>query len=187
MSFPGGMMRKNGPVKIVDMSPKEITSNYFEKRFPIGDIWAGSITDFDLFHKEQTTKLGKHLKAKGILGADRTPSGIASKLINTYMHQLMKYEEPRYLWEQLHLPLDQVVFTCLKSRKLAKTGHVKSLKPIKEILRKSPYKLLYKEYIAVQNALSVWIDELNGRKDNTLKLRSRIELNWLWSDLANAN
>ena len=42
-----------------------------------------------------------------------TSLALSAKLVNTFMHQLMKYDRFRYLYRGLHLPLDRTVFQRL--------------------------------------------------------------------------
>ena len=103
---------------------------------------------------------------------------IAAKFLNTFMYQLMKFENCRPLFKHLHLPLDRRVFNTLRSPKLPFSGKEK----IQPILRKSPYAIEYSEYQEAQNALWSVVKAINKQPGQTITLTSRIELNcFLWS------
>jgi hypothetical protein len=99
---------------------------------------------------------------------------VAAKFLNTFMHQLMKYEPCRTLWKALHLPLDARVFAALRPLPAA------SLSSIRSELALSPYTLNYASYLRVQRALLDLVNELNRRPGAEFRMSSRIELNWLW-------
>ncbi len=177
MSYPASMTRgKNPPlVGSGNVTVKKRIESYFRRLFPINDIWTSRISDYDRWHEEQTTKMGNFLRRHNLIGPGRCSSGIAAKFLNTYMHQLMKYEQARYLYEDIHLPLDQKIFTRL-SRVRAN-----SLEQIEQRLKQSPYTFNYPAYMEVQIALKHLVDELNHRANAEFVFNSRVELNWLWA------
>lgn len=177
MSYPASMSRgKNPPlVSNGEKKPKVSIEKYFIGRFPLADIFNGSIGDYDEWHRAQAIALGNLLKRHQHIGKERDSRGVAVKFINTYMHQLMKYEHARYLWSKLHLPLDQKIFNQLKKIDL------NSLATVRDLLRQSPYKLNYASHLKIQAALTSLAKELNMRKEAEYQIGSRIELNWLWS------
>ncbi len=117
----------------------------------------------------------------GHVGVGYCADAVAAKLLNTFMHQLMKYEWSRFLWKDLHLPLDQGTFGAL--RRLARATHSKALQEeqMSEILRQNPYTIDPEGYELVQKQLWGLIGELNLGREKELKLTSRIELNLLWA------
>ena len=178
MSYPG---RMGG---VVMSGTKKVVEDYFVADFPIQDIWnkAGLISrTFDRWHEKRVHELGRRIRQGGLI-KKKTDLGeaVAAKFLNTYMHQLMKYEQCRLLWDELHLPLDKRILVALS--RLQRGMKSSALKRVSLILRKSPYSLTYDEYIQVQRALSDFITELNGRPRCQIRLRSRIELNLLWAE-----
>ena len=101
------------------------------------------------------------------------------------LHQLMKYKECRWIYANLHLPLDSRVSKNLGSRRWKE---YKSLFP-EEIIKKyfdstegkvqSAYSLSYDDYKKIQDALKDLVKKLNNRPGVEYKLKSRIELNML--------
>jgi len=102
------------------------------------------------------------------------PMSVAAKFLNTFMHQLMKYDSCRPLLPVLHLPLDSRVFKTLSK------VHSQSLTPVRNLLSCSPYSLPYEDHIKVQRALLDFMNELNARPKTEFKIKTRIEMNWLW-------
>jgi len=100
--------------------------------------------------------------------------------MNTFLHQLMKYEPCRPLWNHLHLPLDRRILEALG--RLKRSTNSRALGHVEEILEKPPYSITYSEYLEVQRALLDLLTELNGRPRSEVKLKSRIELNLLWAE-----
>lgn len=176
MSYPG---RMGGVVKA---GTKKAVEWYFMKEFPIETVWtnAGRIAHrFDGWHQARVHELGNCLE-RGAFVKKKTDRGvaIAAKLLNTFMHQLMKYEPCRPLWHRLHLPLDRRILKVLL--KIRRSAESRALKGVEEVLRKPPYSLTHDEYIQVQRALRHLLRELNNRRQSQVKLTSPIELNLLW-------
>lgn len=179
MSYP---VRMQG---VLRKGTKKAVENYFMRRFPMADLWRHPHRIrrvFDQWHAKQTSALGEMIRrGKFIRSSKNNRKVIAAKILNTFLHQLMKYGPCRPLWPELHLPLDRVIFGRLISLK----WHTKSpaLVPIDPILRKPPYSITTKEYGRVQRVLLDLIRELNARPQAEYKLTSRIELNVLWARL----
>jgi hypothetical protein len=178
MSYPG---RMGG---IVKAGTKKAVEEYFVGDFPIEEIWdeAGQIRRrFDQWHEKRVHELGGRIQRLGLVKKKSDlREALAAKFLNTYMHQLMKYEQCRLLWDELHLPLDKRILVALS--RLQRGMKSSASKRVATILRKPPYSLPYREYIEVQRALTDFIDELNARTRCQIKLRSRIELNLLWAE-----
>lgn len=173
MSYPGSMSRGTRPV--VTGGTKALLETYFEKHFPIAVVWDAASTialDFDAWHTERVSEIANHIGAN--VSNHNVRESVASKFLNTFMHQLMKYEEARPLFSCLHLPLDARVFNQL--RRISSP----SLTSVSEEFKCSPYSLPYTKHGEIQTALLEFIAELNNRPDVGFQLTSRIELNWLW-------
>jgi len=181
MSFPG---RMGG---VVRAGTKKAVEEYFVHRFPIEEIWDGApqvAQRFDGWHRKWVRELGRHMVSRGLIKKRKDRGeAVAAKFLNTYLHQLMKYQPCRPLWNQLHLPLDSRILEALW--RLRQDTQSRALEQVEEILRslrKRPYSATYSQYLRVQRALLNLLAELNGRPRNEVKLKSRIELNLLWAE-----
>jgi hypothetical protein len=178
MSYPG---RMGGVVKA---GTKKLVEEFFVHKFPIAEVWDCApllVQNFDEWHAERIQELGQHLDSNALVkkSSDKGEA-VAAKFMNTYLHQLMKYESCRPLWEKLHLPLDRRILVALG--RLKRSSKSRALSSVNTILHKPPYSIPYTEYLQVQHALLGLIAELNGRPKAKVKLRSRIELNLLWAE-----
>lgn len=174
MSFPRSMSRGKRP--IVLGHTKDALERYFVERFPMKSIWtsAASLANtYDRWHSLRVTEITDALSSN-IQPPYEHPS-VAAKFLNTFMHQLIKYEEARPLIPVLHLPLDRGIFEVLKNiESSALTG-------VRQWLKRSPYTLPYERHREIQVALRAFVRELNSRPKAAFRLRGPIELNWLWS------
>ena len=173
MSYPGSMSRGKRPVVL--KGAKSELEHYFIAGFPISMLWSdagGVARDYDAWHEKQSLAIAESIK--GSIPPYHEAVAVSTKFLNTFMHQLMKYEAFRGLWQQLHLPLDRRVFKALGQLRPA------SLSGVHCSFSRSPYTLNYSEYHDIQKALWSYLAELNRRPGAGLQLRSRIELNWLW-------
>jgi hypothetical protein len=167
------MNRSKRPV--VSKGAKAELERYFVEKFPIAQVWncpADIVQGFDGWHKHQAEAIADSIKSS--VAADRCAVAVSTKFLNTFMHQLMKYERCRPLWNSLHLPLDRRVFKALAQMQPA------SLSDVYHLFSRSPYNLSYKDYSDIQTALWDYMAELKQRPGTGLHLTSRIELNWLW-------
>jgi hypothetical protein len=98
---------------------------------------------------------------------------VSAKFLDTFMHQLMKYEQCRPLWPVLHLPLDSRVFAALRRLKPS------SLSEVQDLFSASPYSRRYEKHLNIQRALLRLIREFNDRPNAEFKIHSRVELNCL--------
>ena len=175
MSYPGRMG------SVLRKGAKQTTMRYFAHEFQLIDLWrspAQVAHSYDKWHRQQSRRLALRLEPKLVKKNFYTAQAAAAKLINTFHHQLMKYERFRPLYRFLHLPLDQIVFREL--RRWAKHEQSQALKPILPLLRRNPYTLTYREYMRIQTALAELLPEL--RRDNRLPITSRVDLNpVLWA------
>lgn len=173
MSYPGSMSRGIQPV--VTGGTKAKLEEYFTCQFPTNQVWASAsslVCTYDCWHKERTEEIVK--KIQNHVAPRNQPAAVASKFLNTFMYQLMKYEPCRPLLPALHLPLDARVFSAL--RRL----NAPALKSVQCSFRSSPYVLSYAQYQNIQSALFEFVKELNLRPQAEFKVKYRIELNWLW-------
>lgn len=173
MAYPGSMSRGKKPV--VSKGTKAMLEKHLVERFPIGEVWSSArniAPRYEAWHRIRVEEIA------GAIGQNvaphNVPMSVAAKFLNTFMHQLIKYEEARPLLSALHLPLDARVF--------AKLIRVKSLAlcQVSNLFRLSPYSLKYEAHLQIQQAFFGFIAELNTRQDVEFVIRSRIELNWLW-------
>jgi hypothetical protein len=185
MSWPGQMS------PILHASTKGAVEGYFATSFlsEIQNLWdkPAAISDqaaFDDWHRRQVYRLGdflqqgNHIKhERDGMPTDYISMAIACKLLNTFMHQLMKYQGFRALWKYLHLVLDDVAFSRLSSLRY------KSLSSVREILKNdNPYKIPYEKYALVQQQLLELVLEFNQQPNAQYRITSRIELNAaLWA------
>jgi hypothetical protein len=173
MSYPGSMSRGKHPV--VRKGTKLQLEKYYLTQFPIAQVWDKPlevVQSFDTWHETQSRTIAEWIKPS--VFPSYSSIAVSTKFLNTFLHQLMKYELCRPLWKALHLPLDRRVFDALKSLRPS------SLSSVHSYFQQSPYKLDYEHYVAIQQCLSNYVAELNCRPGNGMSLTSRIELNWLW-------
>ena len=98
MSYPGRFSLKKGA--------KSEILEYFANTFPKRLI---NIKDYNRWHNNRVEELSKVVRRYKRNKEDK-PFALSAKLVNTFMHQLMKYDRFRYLYNNLHLPLDKSVF-----------------------------------------------------------------------------
>jgi hypothetical protein len=173
MSYPGAMSRGKKPV--VAGGTKAALEGYFRDAFPIAAVWDTAPTlalSYDVWHNDRVNEIAAHIGPR--VSAHNVQASVAAKFLNTFMHQLMKYQEARPLFNCLHLPLDARVFS-----KLLRI-HSPSLTPLRTTFERSPYSLPYQGHATVQASLWRFVTELNARPSVGFQLTSRIELNWLW-------
>lgn len=179
LSYPGGMGR--GRKQIVKAGTKQEVEEYFSTEFPLRVLWtdASQVADnYDTWHEQQARKLGRFLKQEQHWGNPENCSVVVgAKLVNTFMHQLMKYKEFRPLWCKLHLPLDSIVFQAF--RKIRRTSSAIT-RIVKRVDSKAAYAISYDDYKFIQDTLWDFICELNSRAGVEFEIKSRIELNYLW-------
>lgn len=173
MSYPGSMSRGKRPV--VAKGTKAELEKYFVSKFPMQEVWSSTATvvdTYDTWHESRTAEIA--LAIQGHVSTHNNSQSVAAKFLNTFMHQLMKYEPCRPLLPVLHLPLDARVFSALRRLKSPALNSVLSK------LTSSPYSLPYTDHKAIQLALLSFMQELNARPKAAFSVGSRIELNWLW-------
>jgi hypothetical protein len=169
MSWPGEMNN------IVVAGTKAELEKYFTgPEFPIEELWDGTsiaYIDYEKWHKGQTQNISKHVVVK----TDKkpyVPVAVSAKFLNTFMHQLMKYEKFRGFYELLHLPLDSRVIK-----------HKDIKKKCEELKITNAYTIDYDTYKNVQEGLKKLLEDYTEQLESAgIKLRSRIDLNAvLWA------
>jgi hypothetical protein len=182
-----------GPV-LSGKGNKQEVINFFVNARPIVDLWsqAQKKMDYKKWHIKLTNGLAekrgnnkRRLIADHIRQSrnhDRKPFPISAKLVDTFMHQLMKYEKFRYLYKQLHLPLDSQVFKKLEKDTLF-DEKVKIPEKLQNIAKKkNAYAISSKQYATIQEELLKLLDNINKVLPPGCKLKARIELNSvLWA------
>jgi hypothetical protein len=192
MSYPGAMsMQRNGK-QIVIARTKKALEEYFVNEFPIEDLWdqkEKAPTDYDGWHGCQTKNISKKVVEKRRGNKKNNSDAISAKLLNTFMHQLMKYEKFRYLYKYLHVPLDKGAFNEL-SKKLGQVDELEVSKKQKNELKKlnalvskycgCPYSTDSKDYIEIQKGLLELVKIWN-KCLSEFEIKARIDLNCiLW-------
>jgi len=164
-----------GKKPVVEKHTKKLVEAHLLEEFPISDIWnpeSFAFTDFETWHAERINAMALAIEHKVL--SRNGPTAVAAKFINTFLHQLTKYEAARPLLPYLHLPLDRRVFGKLRTLKSP------ALSSFKQELKGSPYSLAYAQHLGIQAALLNLLNELNARNGATYTFSARIELNWLW-------
>jgi hypothetical protein len=136
--------------------------------------------NFDKWHEERVSELCKYIETHPCLqNKYKSGTAIAAKLLNTFLHSLMRRKEYQHICRSLHLPLDHGVFDNL--RKLLKQSEYRGcLKCIDKIIEenyKSPYSIDYETYSEIQLALEKLVKQINIKVGSEYELTSRIELN----------
>jgi len=182
MSYPGAMSRQSQGSQIVIAGTKAALSEYFEENFPIEELWDQKLLkDFDSWHQNRVEEISKTVTEKYMGNKKNNPDAISAKFLNTFMHQLMKYEKFRYLYEKLHLPLDRKVFEALSRNLCGKVPG--SLQILARKYVTQAYSIDYDQYRKIQKELeSLWKSyNENEPLSKECKLKARIELNCvLW-------
>lgn len=173
MSYPGSMSRGMKPV--VTKGTKGSVEEYYATCFPMLRLWRAApsvAATFERWHKSRVIEIAGVIEPR--VSAHNNPLSVAAKFLNTFMHQLMKYEECRPVYALLHLPLDARVFSALSRIDSP------SLDRVRPVFAHSPYTLAYEDHLRVQTSLRRFAAELNARRGAEFLVRSRVELNWLW-------
>lgn len=174
MSYPGSMSRGTKPV--VRKGTKRAVEVYFIEQFPLAEVWSSATSikgAYEAWHRKRVSEIASAIESH--VPKYNQPESVGAKFLNTFMHQLMKYERCRALWTCLHLPLDRRVFVALQDVESP------ALDGVRALLDGSPYAMPYEGHLRLQGALLGFIDELNRRPDAEFRVSSRIELNWLWT------
>jgi len=145
---------------------------------------------YDVWHKKAVSKLAQALgeyvnefpsvkKQRKKVNSKRSPyqsEPIAAKLVDTFMHQLVKYPPFHGLYGYLHLPIDEIVRARLQEWR---DTHFSGCQ---DILGCNVYTISYAEHMMIQERLWDLVDgEFEGCQEDFG--RSRVWLNApLWAD-----
>jgi len=172
MSYPGrfgGKLRRGA---------KKTIQEHFENVYP--DVLKAQIENYDVWHKKRVADISQVIE-EGNYRQDEndTSFALSAKLVNTFMHQLMKYDRFRYLYKSLHLPLDRTVFQRLCR---AENDH-NELHHLRELAfrwKNCPYQFNKKDYTKIQNELWRLVEYYNKTVlPENCQICSRIDLNCL--------
>lgn len=162
-SYPGGMsMYGKG---IVLAGTKQRVSDFFTSK----NFYVPNNQTFEGDHKKICLRLSKKIH----LNPNRENLNnviVAAKFVDTFLYQLMKFEEYRSLWSDLNLIIDQRIMPRLKG--IADVNLLKILKNYP----KNPYEATYDQYLQLQKELKQFITRLDSKF-----IRDRIQLNFLWA------
>ena len=174
MSYPG---RFGGKLR---GGAKKAIQSHFEKVYP--DELQAQIENYDAWHKDLVDQLSQVIE-EGNYRQDEndTSFALSVKLVNTFMHQLMKYDRFRYFYKKIHLPLDKSVFVSIY-RIIPKHDRTElhSLRELVRPHRKRSYEFGENEYKEIQEKLWIMIKYFNEVVlPKNCQICSRIDLNCL--------
>ncbi len=187
MSYPGrtsGSILRNKKRNKV----KDAIEDFFVSKFPIEILWGGDEKakgdGYERWHKQQVESLSKVIKEFEKSNSNNTYFAISAKLLDTFMHQLMKYEKFRYLYKELHLPLDNQAFfnLAVKLNEIEEKPQMCGLRGLVNKYKNKAFTINSDDYYEIQKKL----DGLESCFKETLKeegvmLKSRVDLNCiLW-------
>lgn len=171
MSYPG---RFGGKLR---GGAKEATQEQFENVYP--SKLQAQIAHYDVWHKKRINQLSHVIKKRNYRQDENDTSfALSAKLVNTFMHQLMKYEQFRYLYKHIHLPLDRTVFQRLCR---AENGHneLHCLRKLVEPFTEHAYRFDANTYAQIQERLWGVVNYFNDNVLTENQICSRIDLNCL--------
>jgi len=173
MSYPG---RFSGP--LLRGGAKQAIFIHFQNTFPQRLLM--QIENYDAWHINEVNQLSQLIEEENYRQDNNDSSFVLSaKLVNTFMHQLMKYDRFRYLYKDLHLPLDRTVFQRLCR---AENDH-NELHHLREIVRPFamyPYRFGAETYKQIQEQLWGLVHYFNANVlSENCQIYSRIDLNCL--------
>ena len=188
MSYPGrtsGTLLRNNS-NLHPEKAKHAIEEFFVSKFPIGKLWDRQVkrSGYEKWHKQQVEALSGVIK-KYEKKRENAYCAISAKLLNTFMHQLMKYKKFRYLYEELHLPLDTQAFDSLvaKLKEIGKKPQMDKLRDLVNRYKKKAFTVNSNDYYETQKQLNCLKKYLNKvLKSEGVKLESRVDLNCtLWA------
>lgn len=173
MGYPAGMNRGKNPV-IKGAIKDELLAHFKTK---VADKVMSDVPGperYVLWHK----KLCRSLESvfHGRLGDERKLFPITAKFIDTFMHQMMKYEDYRDLYGVIFLPLDGIVTPKLKKMFKEEGLMDNGLDTFFEL---GPYKIDDGVYYLVQEKLNDLATQVGARIGKSI---FRIDLNVLWAE-----
>jgi len=137
------------------VGPKEAVQNYFTRSSFVGELvqlWGKSAgvaaqDPFSQWHHQRVMELGTFLKQNGHVRDGYKGRAAARKLLGTFMHKLLKYQNVRYLWRFLYLPFAQQVFKALRRRRQESAEYSAFNKSTMcVVLKRNPYKVDHRDY-----------------------------------------
>lgn len=162
-AYPGGMsMYGNG---IVEAGNKKVVSLFFISN-------SFSIPRFENFQQDHA-EICKLLSKVILLNPKRKKlkeETVAAKFLDTFLYQLMKFEEYRNLWPKLHLIIDDRILKKLKQLK------DEDLLQFLKSFPKSAYEADYSQYLGLQEKIQQFLEYTNSDF-----FRNKIDLNFLWA------
>lgn len=173
MSWPGSMSRGKSPV--IRGETKKVVESYFSSTFPLAHLWespGGIGAIFDQWHYERIGELAGAIDPN--VCSPNKPWSVAAKFINTFLHQLQKYDVFRAIRPILHVPLDNRIFRVLHQ------AESNALSKVRPLFRQSPYRMEYSKHLDIQQALLAFLAEMNCRPGAEFQFKARIDLNLLW-------
>lgn len=174
MSYPG---RFGGKLRA---GAKKDIQIHLEKVYPgVLKVQKGN---YDAWHKKRVADLSQVIKNGNYRQKENDTSfALSAKLLNTFMHQLMKYEQFRHLYKQLHLPLDRSVFVIIC--KIIPKDDRTELSCLRELAfrwKNCPYQFNKKDYTRIQKELWRLVEYYNKTVfPENRQICSRIDLNCL--------
>jgi hypothetical protein len=190
MSYPGHF---SPPLcKNAKKGPKETVQRYFTGRVFIRELtqlWRNrrqipTRVAFNEWHNKRVQELGRCLRRCSHMRDGYNARAAARKLIDVFMHQLMKYQRFRRLYRFLYLPLDRQVCRALRRKRREDEDYgALNTDEVKELLdgNRNPYNFEHADYLRIQEALLHVVRAL--QRDPRLAYRasitSRVDLNAL--------
>ncbi len=169
MSYPGrfGGKLRGGAKKAIEA--------YFEREYPAK--LQGQIVDYDVWHRKRVEQLSHFIEDENYRQDNNDTSfALSAKLVNTFMHQLIKYGRFRYLYESLHLPLDRTVFQRFLRREYSHN----ELRNLVRAFANRPYQFEPETYVQIQEKLMEVVGYFNANVlPENCQICSRIDLNCL--------
>jgi hypothetical protein len=165
---------------LAEKGTRDQVEDYFVQRFPLSDLYNRAVTgaEYPQLHQEAIKSLSTLVEGriKQLPGHNRRLAfPISAKLVDTFMHQLMKYEQFRYLYRALFLPLDRRVLTSISKRSIDGIKIPDELSDLGKRYRNDAYSIPKNYYNRIQEGLLTLLPHFE-------QLEARIELNCvLWT------
>lgn len=165
---------------------KQDVIHCFKNEFPIDTLLNKRFTEdqYKRMHKDMVEKLYRVINnnIRQLEGHNRKAFPICAKLVDTFMHQLIKYEQFRHLYKNLFLPLDGQVFKKFSHGSILDRAVEFPQEIIGIAKRMGAYEISSSQYYKIQNHLLVVLTDFNTKMPKRFKLKARIQLNavlWL--------
>jgi len=128
------------------------------KQFPIGNLWHRDLRPdcYKGWHKEQTENLSCVIRGHIISlhnHQKRTAFAVTAKLLDIFMHQLMKYNRFRYLYKVLYLPLDSKALQSISQQNVFGVTVCQQLREMAQKFQHDTYSMSSKSYYKIQKEL----------------------------------